>query len=96
MLIIHKSKRAEKDLIGIWLYSLENWGAAQADLYLDAVENALKSIADNRDIGIDCSAIRRSYRKFKINEHFIWYTVRGNKMTVVRVLHKSMDYQNHI
>lgn len=95
MFLIHKSKRAEKDLTEIWLYSFKNWGAGRADLYLSDMESVLKTIAENPQIGTDCLQIRRSYRKFKINEHFIWYTVRGRKMTVVRVLHKSMDYQNH-
>jgi plasmid stabilization system protein ParE len=32
------SKRAETDLRGIWLYSLETWGEEQADCYLDELD----------------------------------------------------------
>jgi plasmid stabilization system protein ParE len=36
MRAIHKQTAAEDDLVDIWQYSIETWGADQADLYLDA------------------------------------------------------------
>ncbi len=46
-----KGNAAEADLIGIWLYSFENWGEAQADRYLNAIEAAIKKIAKSPDRG---------------------------------------------
>ena len=33
---IRKSALAERDLLDIWQYTFETWGADQADEYLDA------------------------------------------------------------
>ena len=48
---IHKSALAELDLIGIWEYSFEQWDAAQADRYLDDLEDSIRLPADNPELG---------------------------------------------
>ena len=36
---------AEEDLRGIWHYTHETWGAAQADTYLDRIKRCCEAIA---------------------------------------------------
>jgi len=38
MLRINALPLAEEDLIDIWLYGCEVWGAAKADAYADSIE----------------------------------------------------------
>ena len=41
---IRRTPAAEQDLIDIWLYTAREWGADQADLYLDALDAALSRL----------------------------------------------------
>lgn len=92
MLKIHKQTRAEADLIEIWLYSFENWGNAQADKYLDSLDQAFRTIAANQDIGTACGYIRRGYRKLHVKEHLVFYRCTREAVHVIRVLGDDMDY----
>ena len=48
---IHKHALAESDLIEIWLYTFEEWDAAQADKDLDELDDGIQKLTDNPEIG---------------------------------------------
>lgn len=96
MLDICKSAEAENDLIGIWLYSFEQWGPAQADHYLDAIGTALLLLAENPLMGSACDTIRPGYRHFLVREHDLYYRIEGNELYLVRVLAKDMLVERHL
>ena len=96
MLKIHKQNQAEQDLLNIWLYTFENWGTNQADKYLDQIDNALKNIALNPNIGVNIDNIRQGYKKYQINEHILFYTATESTINVVRILGNDMDYLNQL
>ena len=52
MLVYKLSKQAERDLIAIWDYTIEQWGEAQADSYLQAMQAAIRLLVDNPDLGL--------------------------------------------
>ena len=41
MVEIHRRAFAEEDLIDIWCYTFEKWDAAQADAYLDQLNEGI-------------------------------------------------------
>jgi len=96
MLNVHKQTLAEDDLIGIWLYSFEQWGADQADAYLDKLQAGIDQLARNPTIGKACDHIRRSYRRLHVERHLIYYRVIQNRIEIVRVLHDSMEPDLHL
>jgi len=96
MLQIYKQNKAKQDLISIWLYSFENFGLNQADIYLDEIATALNNIASNPEIGVNCDAIRKGYKKYQINEHIVFYKVKNPTIQIVRVLGNDMDYLHHL
>jgi toxin ParE1/3/4 len=87
---------AESDLIGIWKYSFEQWGAARADSYLDEPDKGIHSLADNSELGAKRDYVTEGYRVLFINRHAIYYTVAGAVIHVVRVLHAQMDPERHL
>jgi len=93
---IHKSTRAEQDLIGIWRYTAEHWGDAQADRYLDDLDHAINALAENPELGISRDAVRTGYRAIFIKNHVAYYTVRPDNIYIVRVLHEKMDPDRHL
>ena len=93
---IHKQALAEEDIQGIWLYTYEKWGEAQADKYFDELEYGIKTIGHNPAIGKNCDAIREGYRSFQINRHIVYYKVKSSTIHIVRVLHERMDPMRHL
>jgi len=96
MLRINKLPLAEEDLIDIWVYGCETWGAVQADTYAEGIESALISLA-------------HSPKKYRLRKkflppvrichhvsHLIIYTIEENAITVIRVLHQSMGVEQHL
>ncbi len=93
---IHNHHQAEKDLINIWIYSCENWGANQANLYLDQINDAMTVIALNPQVGFNIDAVRAGYLKYPINKHIIFYKINHATINIIRVLGSDMDYNQHI
>lgn len=94
--LLVKDNAAEADLIGIWLYSFENWGEAQADRYLDAIEKTLKKIAVNPEGGEDRDWLRQEYWSVRVEHHIAFYTFTYKEVRLRRVLHEVMDVGRHL
>jgi toxin ParE1/3/4 len=90
------SPRARADLRGIWRYTRDHWGAAQADRYIHEINRALAILAANPERGRSCEEIRRGYRKYRIGAHMIFFRVVPEGIEIVRVLHQSMDFTRHV
>jgi toxin ParE1/3/4 len=93
---IRKTPAAEQDLIDIWLYTAELWGAAQADAYLDGVDGALGRLRLHPEIGSECTEIRAGYRRLAAGQHRIYYRICADTIEVVRILHVSRDAALHL
>ncbi|MEZ5690972.1 MAG: type II toxin-antitoxin system RelE/ParE family toxin [Rickettsiales bacterium] len=91
MIKIYKQSRAEEDLVNIWLYSFETHGERQADKYYDELANGINLLANSPNLGIACDEIKIGYRRFKIKHHIIYYKITPSILTIIRVLHESME-----
>lgn len=91
MLTLCLTPKAESDLVGIWLYTCETWGAEQADEYLDQIERGVKHLLGHPALGIDYSHVLPGYRRLHIEHHDVFYKVLEGEILVVRVLHEDMD-----
>ena len=93
MELFQLSKEAKNDLRSIALFTENRWGRAQRNLYIKQLDEAFLMLAQNQNLGISCDYIRHGYRKFPQGSHIIFYkhTTKSN-ILVVRILHKSMDY----
>ncbi len=93
---IRKSALAESDLIDIWRYTFESWNAAQADQYLDELDDGIRLLADNPEMGATRDYVREGCRVLLINSHAVYYTVAPSAIHIVRVLHGQMDPGGHL
>ena len=92
---IRKRARAEQDLIEIWLYTCSRWGEAQAELYFDHLDEGIRRIRRDPELGRRCDWIREGYRSIQVNRHVVYYTVTPSVVNIVRVLHERMDPSPH-
>ena len=91
------SKEAKNDLRTIAVFTENRWGRAQRNFYIKQLDEAFLMLAQNPNLGISCDYIRDSYRKFPQGSHIIFYKrTAQSDILVVRILHKSMDYDSQL
>lgn len=91
MLKLSVTPKAESDLVGIWMYTCEEWGVDQADKYLDQLEGGMKQLINHPSLGADCAHVFPEYRRLQVENHAVFYQVLELEILGVRVLHEEMD-----
>ena len=92
------SKRAEKDLAGIWRYTLDTWSRDQANKYLNGLLHACEEISKAPAfMGRSYEHVRCGYRKYPWGRHVIFYQIqRDGAVLKSRILHEKMDFDRHL
>lgn len=88
---------ARKDLINIGRFTTEKWGKRQRDKYLKQFDDAFKLLSRQPEIGRDADDIKPGYKKFSQGSHIIFYRAgTESHIVVIRILHNSMDVEQHL
>lgn len=90
------TKRAEKDLGNIAVYTFQNFGLRQAELYRDGLLKTLDTIAEFPLIGSDQGHIKPNVRRFVYESHSIYYRVNENGVVILRLLGPGEDPIRHL
>lgn len=93
---IKLSRQASLDVDEIYLYGLINFGEDQADLYLAKIQNCLKTLQTNSEIGRLDTRVNPAIRRFDFERHVIFYDINDTEIVVVRIIHCSMDFVRHL
>jgi toxin ParE1/3/4 len=90
------SKLALSDVEGIYAYTLEHWGAEQADRYMSQIWDTFARIVaapgrwrQRTDVHPDC-------RICFSGRHAIIYRIKDGRVEIARVLHGAMSFMQHI
>lgn len=90
------SQQASHDIDEIYLYGLINFGEEQVDLYVSKMKNFLEMMRSNPEIGRLDTRVNPAIRRFDFESHVIFYDISNNDIIIVRILHGSMDFVNHL
>jgi toxin ParE1/3/4 len=90
------SPRAEADLDDIWDFTARTWGEKQAEDYIRLLVGAIGTVAENPRRGRRCDEVRKGYRKYIAGSHMIFFRKIKSGIDVVRILHASMDFEQHL
>ncbi len=82
--------KARDDMEAVWLFSLNQWGAKQADRYITDLTTGFCFLADSPKAGMTCNHIRTDYRRYPVIRDIIYYRVTDYGIEVIRVLHDRM------
>ena len=83
--------RAARDMDNIADWTLENWGQSRMEIYLRRLYLRMCALQDNPKLGQERSDISAGLRCLTEQSHLIFYLVDGTKVSIVAVLHQSMD-----
>jgi toxin ParE1/3/4 len=89
------SPLAEIDLEDIWLYTVRNWSAAQAERYHSRLMAVIDDLASGARTG-RALAVRAGYLKYPVGTHFVCYRLTESSLDVIRILHQRMDVAAHL
>jgi toxin ParE1/3/4 len=102
---VRLAEQAELDLLGITLWTVENFGAQQAQAYAQTLWLAIEALHDGPEIlgatvrddlglGVRTLHVARQGRK---GRHFVVFrAVPEQTIEVLRLLHDSMDLPRHL
>ena len=89
--------KAYEDLKSIAIYTQENWGVSQRNIYLKMMDDAFNELSDAPERGRKIDNLRAGYYKYKIGKHFIFYRlVSESDIEIIRILHQKMDIESHL
>lgn len=63
MLQLRVTPKAESDLVGIWVYTCDEWAVDQADKHLDELEEGMNQLIHHPSLGADYSHVLAGYRR---------------------------------
>ena len=94
---IEFSRAAEDDLLGIFLYGIEEHGLAQAERYKARLDQSFQTLSENPKIARLRLEITPPVRVYPTQKHMIVYTIAGNGETVfvLRVRHHRENWKEH-
>ena len=88
--------KAERDLEGIIDYTIREWGASQANTYLDGLQTRAKLLAENPDLGATRETLSDGLLSFPYESHILYYKKQARGIVILRVLHQHMDPVKHL
>tara|TARA_B100000678_G_scaffold182825_1_gene152800 strand:+ start:815 stop:1108 length:294 start_codon:yes stop_codon:yes gene_type:complete len=83
---------AEADLAAIAIYTKERWGIEQAQKYLSGLRADIESLTKFPLMHPRHRSAHGEFRKAASGHHLVFYQIDDASITVVRVLHERMDF----
>ncbi len=90
------SPQAQKSLIQISHYTVENFGKKQNKIYLKMLRERMRTAAKNPEKGKDRGEIKVGYYSIRAESHHIYYRISDTQIEIIDVLHQSMEPTKHI
>jgi toxin ParE1/3/4 len=88
--------KAEDDLALLIDYTLQQWGVEQASKYVDGLEVLAGNLAKSPALGRNRDDLAKGLKMFPYQSHVLFYIKERHGITVVRILHESMDAPSHL
>ena len=88
--------KAIEDLESIYLYSAREFGTKRTDDYMHALEDSFKYLAEDPLLARNCDYISQDLRAFNIGSHVIFLKIKNYGISIIRILHQSMDFGRHV
>ncbi|MFC4352562.1 type II toxin-antitoxin system RelE/ParE family toxin [Fodinicurvata halophila] len=90
---LRTSRKADEDIIGIYLHGVREFGVHQAEHYHAGLMETLRLLAEQPMIARERSEFRPAVRIHVHQAHLIVYQVRQDDVLVLRVLDGRQDWE---
>jgi toxin ParE1/3/4 len=83
-------------LDGIWDYTFDKWGPAQAERYARMIQDTVSGLGKGAQRSLSAEHIRTGYRKALVGMHVIFFRESEDTIQIVRILRQQMDLPAHL
>ena len=83
-------EKVDSDLEDIFDYSVEQFGFVRAEQYIYSIEQVLRDLAANSQLGRRFDPDINYYYHYPVESHSIFYAPTDTGVEIFRVLHQSM------
>lgn len=91
------SGEASKDLTGIYIYSIRNFGFKQAKTYLKELDAFFIELSQRPELAREASIFAHNLKYYNFKSYVIFYRFIDEKtVLIIRVLGKHMDFFQHL
>lgn len=91
------SPQAQRHLLQIRDYTLENHGVQQKNIYMKMLRDKMRLVAKSPyEKGKERNDIKAGYYSIRAEKHYIYYRIRDTHIDIIDVLHGSMEPSQHI
>jgi toxin ParE1/3/4 len=88
------SPEAQIDLQDIFIFTLEEWGEAQAEKYLFELYSIFERLVAYPLMGRARPKLVEHLRSFPTGAHIVFYMIWNDQISIVRILHASRDVES--
>jgi toxin ParE1/3/4 len=75
----------------VLVYTIQNWGQDQAQIYLQGLEQTFEMLSLNPSIGRKVDLVSGDYRVFSYQKQAIFYR-KTQVLEIVRIINQNRDY----
>jgi len=90
------TREAENDLVEIYGYGFERFGETQAEKYFSELEDCFQLLSETPLISREREEFNPPVRLHHHGRHLVIYVIQDGRILIVRILHDSMDIQQHL
>lgn len=84
------TRQADQNLIDIYLFTLEQFGFAQAEKYTESMKQCIEMLAGSPRMGRAADDIRPGIRRHEHESHVIFYREDESGILVLAIIHRRM------
>lgn len=88
--------KASQDLEDIYSYSYQEFGSIKANQYIRNLDIVFNKLVTDPKLGMDYSRVRDGLLAYRAVSHIIFFKREIDGITIIRVLHKSMDHMQRL
>lgn len=93
---VRLTRDAERDVLDIYLYTLEHFGLAQAESYTSELAARFLMLAAQPSLGRDFGDIHPGVLRANQRSHAIYYRSAADGILILRILHQKRDPARHL
>lgn len=84
------TRQADQNLVDIYLFTLEQFGFAQAEKYTESMKQCIEMLAESPRMGRAADTIRPGVRRHEHESHVIFYREADDGILVLAVIHRRV------
>lgn len=90
------AENARHDIDAIFVHGVREYGLSNADAYVAGLQNAFAFVAEHPFAVRERVEVRPPVRLYRYRGHYVLYALRDEDIVILRVLHHTANWIDHL